>query len=142
MKIGVLIAALAGGIVMFLLGFLFFGLVFAEFFRTNMVQYPGLQKDPPIVWAIFLFNFAWAWLITWVIDRVGKGGWAEGAKAGAIVMFIIALAANLDFYAFLNVHKGLSPMLLHILIVTFTGMVAGAAIGLLLGYFGRSRTTA
>jgi hypothetical protein len=50
MKIGTLAAALAGGIVMFLLGFLFFGILFAEYFRTNMVEYPGLVKDPPLVW--------------------------------------------------------------------------------------------
>ena len=134
MKIGVLAAALAGGVVMFLLGFLFFGILLAEFFLANMVQYPGLQKDPPLVWAIFLFNLAWAWLIAWVTDKT-SGGWAEGAKAGAIVMFIIALAANLDFLAFLNVHKGLSPMLVHILIVTFTGTVAGAVAGFVLGFF-------
>ncbi len=141
MKIGVLTAALAGGIVMFLLGFLFFGILLAEFFRENMVQYPGLQKDPPLVWAIFLFNLAWAWLIAWVADKIG-GGWAEGAKAGAVVMFTIALAANLDFLAFLNVHKGLSPMLVHILIVTFVGTVAGAVIGALLGLFGKKQSAA
>jgi hypothetical protein len=141
MKIGVLTAALAGGLVMFLLGFVFFGFLFADFFRANMVSYPGLAKDPPLVWAIFLFNLAWGWLIAWVVDKT-RGGWAEGAKTGAIVMFLLAVGIDLDFHAFMNLYKGLAPMLLHVLIVTFMGMVAGAVSGLVLGYFNKSAAAA
>jgi hypothetical protein len=137
MKIGTLAAALAGGIVMFLLGFLFFGVLFADYFRANMVQYPGLEKDPPLIWAIFLFNVAWAWLIAWVADRSGGVSWAEGAKVGAIVMFVLGVGIDLEFYAFMNIHKALAPMLAHILIVTLMGAVAGAVIGFVLGFFNR-----
>lgn len=135
MKIGTLAAALAGGIVLFLVGFLFFGLLLADYFRANMVEYPGLVKDPPLVWAIFLFNLAWGWLVTWVVDRSGVVGWAEGAKVGAIVLFIIGVGVDLEFHAFMNVHKALAPMLVHILIVTVMGAIAGAVVGLILKFF-------
>ncbi len=160
MKVGTLVAALAGGIVMFGLGFLFFGLLFAEYFKANTTEYPGLVKDPPLVWAIFLFNLAWAWLIAWVVDRSGAapttpsaeaaatppraGGelWAEGAKVGAIVLFVLGVGINLEFHAFMHLHKELAPMLLHILIVTVMGAVAGAVIGVVLGYFNKKPGTA
>ncbi|MGB7068664.1 MAG: hypothetical protein WBD22_04160 [Pyrinomonadaceae bacterium] len=135
MKIGTLAGALAGGIVMFLLGFLFFGLLFADYFKGNTVEYAGLVKDPPLVWAIFLFNLAWAWLIAWFIDRTDLSGWAEGVKAGAIVMFVLGLGMNLEFHAFMNIHKALAPLLVHILIVTGMGAVAGAVIGWVQAYF-------
>lgn len=137
MKIGTLLAALAGGIVMFGLGFLFFGVLFAEYFMANTTQYPGLAKDPPIVWAIFLFNLAWAWLVAWVMEYAGRSGWGEGAKVGAIVLFVLGVGIDLEFHAFMNLHKELAPMLLHILIVTFMGAVAGAVIGWIIGYFNR-----
>lgn len=137
MKIGTIAAALAGGIVMFLLGYLFFGFLFADYFKANMVEYPGLTKDPPVIWAIFLFNLAWAWLIAWVVDRSNLAGWAQGAKTGAIVMFVLAVGINLEFQAFMNVHKALAPLLVHILIVTVMGTGAGAAIGYVIGYFNK-----
>jgi hypothetical protein len=142
MKVGTLVAALAGGIVMFGLGFLFFGVLFAEYFKANTIDYPGLVKDPPVIWAIFLFNLVWAWLIAWVVDRSNLGGWAEGAKAGAIIMFVLALGIDLEFQAFMNIHKEVAPMILHIGIVTVMGAVAGAVIALVLGYFDKSRSDA
>lgn len=142
MKVGTLVASLAGAVVMFGLGYLFFGLLLADFFKANMVEYAGLAKDPPLVWAIFLFNLAWAWLIAWVLDYGSRSGWGEGAKAGAIIMFILAVGIDLEFHAFMNVHKALAPMLLHILIVTFMGAVAGAVIGLVQGFFGKRSESA
>jgi hypothetical protein len=139
MKIGTLVAALAGGIVMFLLGFLFFGYLFADFFRANTNEFPGLRKDPPLIWAIFLFNLVWAWLIAWVLDHWSEGGgWGQGAKVGAIIMFTTGLAVDLDFYAFSNMHKGPSVAIAHLAIVIVLGAVSGAVIGWVLGLFGRS----
>jgi hypothetical protein len=140
MKIGTVLGALGGGIVMFLLGFLFFGVLFAAYFKANTIDYPGLIKDPPIIWAIFLFNLAWAYLIAWTMDYASRSGWGEGAKAGAIVMFVIAVGIDLEFHAFMNIHKELAPTLLHILIVTFMGAVAGAVIGLVRGFFSKTQT--
>ena len=136
MKIGVLIAGMAGGLIMFLLGFLFFGFLFEDASRANMVENPILQKNPPLVWAILLFNLAWGWLIAWVVDKT-HGGWAEGAKTGAIVMFVLAAGIDLEFHAFVNVRDALDPLLVHILIVTFMGIAAGAVVGFLLGFFNK-----
>lgn len=142
MKVSTLAAAFAGGFVMFLLGFVFYVVVFADYFRDNMVQYPGLMKDPPIFWSIFLFNLVWAYLIALVLDHwAGLSGWAEGAKAGAIIMFLSGLAMNLDFFAFLNMHRSFTPILVHLLVIMVMGAGAGTVIGLVLGYFNK-RTAA
>jgi hypothetical protein len=140
MKLGTLLGALAGGIVLFLLGFLFFGYLLADYFRANTIEYPGLVKDPPLIWAIFLFNFVWGWLIAFVLEYAGRRGWGEGAKIGAIVMFLLALGSFLQFHAFMNVHKELAPMLAHILVVTFMGAVGGAVIGWVQGFFNTERS--
>jgi len=136
MRIATFAAALAGGIVMFLLGFVFFVVLFATYFQDNMVQYPGMMKDPPVYWAIFLFNFVWALLIAIVLDHWAKAsGWAEGAKAGAIIMFLVGLAMNLDYYAFLNLHNALTPVIVHLIVMIVLGAGAGASAGVVLGYF-------
>ncbi|HEX6124000.1 MAG TPA: hypothetical protein VFZ23_01380 [Pyrinomonadaceae bacterium] len=142
MKIGSLVAAFVGGIVMFLLGGVIFGILFADYFKSNMVEYAGLAKDPPLMWALVLFNIAWGALIAFVLDYAGRVGWGEGAKVGAIVMFILALGIDLEFHAFMNIHKELAPMLLHILLVTIMGAISGAVIGLVMGFFHRKPAAA
>ncbi len=137
MKIGTLVAAVVGGIVMFLLGYLFFGFLLADYFKANTIEYAGLVKDPPGVVLIFVFNLVWAWLIAWVMDYGGRSGWAEGAKAGAIIMFVLSLGINIEFEAFMNVHKALTPIIVHLLIVTVMGAISGAVIGLVGGFFSR-----
>lgn len=139
MKIGTLLGALAGAIVMFLLGFLFFGVLLSDYFKADTIQYAGLAKDPPLFALIFLFNLVWAWLIAFVLDYGGRSGWAEGAKIGAIMMFVVSLGILFEFEAFMNIHKSFAPMIVHLLVVTVMGGVAGAVIGMVRGYFNRER---
>ena len=139
MKIGTVLGAVVGAIVMFLLGFLMFGVLLEDFFKANTINYPGLVKDPPVIALIFLFNLVWAWLISWVLEYAGRSGWAEGAKAGAIIMFLLALGIDVEFEAFMNVHKALAPLIAHILVVTIMGAIAGAVIGMIHARFGSQR---
>jgi len=139
MKIGTLLGALAGAVVMFLLGFLFFGVLLSEYFKGNTIQYAGLVKDPPFFAMIFLFNLVWAWLIAFVLDYGGRSGWGEGAKIGAILMFVVTLGIFFEFEAFMNLHKSIAPMLVHLLVATVMGGVVGAVIGMVRGYFNRER---
>ena len=142
MKIGTIVAAIVGAVVMFMLGFVFFVLLFGEYFKANTIQYPGLEKDPPVFWAIFLFNLVWAYLVAFVLEYAGRSGWGEGAKAGAIVMCILAVGMNIEYYAFMNIHKDVSPMIFHVLILTVMGGVTGAAIGFVSGLFDRRAASA
>ena len=142
MKIGTIVAAIVGAIVMFGLGSLFFAVLFSDYFRGNAIQYTGLEKDPPVIWAIFLFNLVWAWLIAYVLEFAGRTGWAEGAKAGAIVMFVLAVGISIEFFAFMNLHKEVAPVIAQILLVTFMGTVTGAVIGFVGSLFNRQATEA
>lgn len=131
MKIGTLIAALVGGIVFFVLGFLYFGILLGEIMKDNTVHYPGLMREEPFIWAIFLFNLVYAWLISFILENWrGAVGLAEGATVGAIIMFAVGLAVDVDFYAFMNVYKNVTPVLLHLVGVTVMGAVTGAVIAL------------
>jgi hypothetical protein len=142
MKFGTILAAVAGGVVMFLLGFLFFGILFANFFAAYMVKYEGLMKDPPEIPLIFLFNLAWAWLIAFVMEWAGIKNLTGGVKAGAAIMFALILGVNLQYYAFMNLHTSIVPLIVDVLIVTVMGAAAGAVIALVLGFFNKPKEAA
>lgn len=137
MKIGTLLAALVGGIVMFMLGFLFFVVMLGDFFQNYVIKYAGLIKDPPEIALIFLFNLMWAWLIAIVMEWANIKNLVGGAKAGAVVMFLLILGVNLQYYAFMNFYTSFVPLVVDVAVVTVMGASAGAVMGLVLGFFGK-----
>ena len=137
MKIGTLVAAIVGGLVMFAMGGLVFGFLLSEYFKANTIEYAGLVKDPPLVWLIYLFNVVWAWIIAYVLDYAGKTGIGEGAMVGAILMFAISLAVTFEFEAFMNLHMNLTPTLVQLAIVIVMGAVTGAVVAAIQRFFGR-----
>lgn len=136
MNLRTIVAAIAGAIVMFLLGFLIYGMLLMEWFTGQMIQYSGLMQDPPRFVFIFLWHLVWCWLIAFIFDY-----WATirtfigGAKGGAIIMFAIVLGVNFSNYAFMNFYKGSPylPMLVDVLVVTVMGAIVGGIIGFILG---------
>ena len=142
MKIGTLLAALGGGIVMFLAGFLFFGILLENFFQGYTVKYEGLMKNPPEVALIFLFNLVWAWLLAIVMEWAGIRTLTSGAKAGAVVMGLLVLGINLQYYAFMNFYTSFAPLVVDVLVVMVMGALGGAAIALVQGFFNKTATEA
>ena len=137
MNLRTIVAAIAGAIVMFLLGWLFFGVLLMDWFKSQAtVEYTNIMLKEPRFIFIFLWQLVWCWLIAFIFDY-----WATirtfiaGLKGGAIIMFAIVLGVNLSNYAFMNVYKGSPyvPMLVDVLVATVMGAIGGGVIGLVLG---------
>lgn len=134
MIVRILAASLAGAVVFFLLGWLLYGMALADFMKENTVQYPNLLIEPPNMIPLFLANFVWAFLLAFIFDY-----WANirtfltGAKGGAIVVFLIVLGVDLQFYAFMNLYKGFTPLIVDVITATVMGAIGGGVIGLVLG---------
>ena len=135
MLIRVLAATVAGGITIFVLGFLIYGLVLDPYMKANMVQYSGLMKDPPGWAALVCANLANALLLAFIFDYwAGIKTFVGGLKGGAIVMFLIAITLDLQFLAFMNLWKGDPlPIVADIAGATVLGALAGGVIGQVLG---------
>lgn len=134
MNIRVIAAALAGGVVFFVLGFLIYGLALADYMRTSMVQYPGLMKDPPNFIALGLSNLLWGLLLAIIFDYWANiRTFAGGAIAGAIIMFVSSSAIDMQFKAFMVLIIGYMPVIVDVIAVTVMGAVAGGVVGLVLG---------
>ena len=56
-----------------------------DFYADHMVQYAGLEKDPPDLWAFALANLVWGALLAWILFRTGAVTAAKGAVTGGLV---------------------------------------------------------
>ena len=136
MNLRTIVAAIAGAIVMFLFGWLVFGMLLMNFYKDHMAQYPGLVVDPPRFVFIFLWHLVWCWLIAFIFDKWATiSTFVGGAKAGAIILGAIVLGVSFSNYAFMNMYKGdpWLPMIVDVVVCIVMGAVVGGVIGLVLG---------
>ena len=87
------IATVVGGIVLYLLGFLVYGLLLRDFFANEVVV------AEPIMWALIVAQFVSAGLLALVLSWKGVGNAQDGFKAGAQVGLLVALAMSLSMFS-------------------------------------------
>ena len=130
-----IIAAVTGGVVFFILGYVFYAFLFADFFEANQGSATGYMKEMEEVnlLAIFLGNLAVAVLLTIVF-----GSWANirtfaaGAMAGAIFGLLLSLGFDLTMYGTTNAYN-LTAALVDPIIGAVMFAIVGGVIGMMLG---------
>ena len=125
-----LLGALIAGIVSFLFGWLFFGILLMDYYSSNVIQYPGLIKNPPDILPIAISNLALGVLISWVFD-IGKiKTIAKGFSTGLILGLLISLCFDLYIYGQMNLYT----IKLIAIDVTMNGILGGI-LGVVLGWW-------
>ena len=134
MNARLIVASVVGAIVSFLLGWLIFGILAANFYTANMNHFAGLDKMPPDLIALFAANFFFAFMMAYIFDQWAKiTTWMEGAKAGAWLSFLWILSFDLFMWAFMNV-LGKKVLAVDVLLNAVLGAIIGAVIAFVLGY--------
>lgn len=134
MNIRVLVAAVAGAVVMFFLGWLIFGVILMSYFQANTAQYAGLQKMPPDFRLLVPAQLAWAWLYAFVFDYwAGIRTFVAGLKGGLLISVPITIAMVLQMESFMELYKGVPPMIVEILASAVWAAISGGVIGQVLG---------
>lgn len=95
----IIIAGILGGIVAFLLGWVFYGMLLMDFFTENAGSASGVMRaeDEMGYVPLMVGNIAWGLLFAVVLARRngGVGTFGGGLKVGALLGFLIAVAYDL-----------------------------------------------
>ncbi|MFN0175892.1 MAG: hypothetical protein ACKVU0_14665 [Saprospiraceae bacterium] len=136
MNTKVLLAALIGAVVTFLSGWVLYGMAFKGFFEANTTEAGAsvMRGEMPIMWAIFVGCLAWSLLLALLYSRwAGISTFKGGAIAGAWIMFLVALGADIFSYAGMDVMT-MNAVIVDAVINAVQGAIAGGVIGWVLGY--------
>ncbi len=102
-----LLAALAGGLTLFVLGYISYAVLFASFFEVNAGSAVGAMRTETgdlMLHAILAGEITFAYLIVLIFSRAGLGdSLLAGTKAGAQIGFLVGLGINLVEYGALNI---------------------------------------
>ena len=127
------IGTLAGGIVMYLVGYLTWGVVFADFFAANTGSATGVDRESNIIWAVVLGTPSLAALVTLGVgSQAGGATIMNGFKVGAIVGFLVWFGVDFIHYGAFNLSNLTATIVDPLLKIVRTG-IGGAVIALVLG---------
>ena len=133
MNTKVLLAALAGGVAAFLLGWLVYGILLADTMKSLSVLVEGAEKNPPELWAIAVSNILWALFYAMVFTRwAGISTLKAGAMAGLWMSALIALSFDLGLFAMYNMWT-MGGVVLDVVVSSVMGAVVGGVVGWVLG---------
>ena len=124
------LATIAGGITLFILGYVFYEVLLAGFFEANAGTATGVMKETPVFWAVLLGELGAAALITLVLGWAGASGAGDGFKIAAKVGFLVAFSINFIIFGVMNI-SSLPAVIVDLPVAAIRWGVAGAVIGLL-----------
>lgn len=135
MNMKVLIAALVGGVVAFLLGWLIWGTLLMGYYEASMIHYEGLMKTEGEMnlGLMFLSNLTLSLLMALLFQRMGIKDLMGGAMTGALIGGLFFLSVDLGFLAMMNYFATTTVVLVDVLANIVWTACIGAVIGLLLG---------
>jgi hypothetical protein len=141
----VLAGTVAGAVVFFLGGWLIYGIILKSYFDGTMsASAKSVMNTEPNFVPLILAQFAFGALFAIIFERwAAIRTFAGGLKAGALIMFLIALGFDLQMSAFFkDMHVGspYMPLVVDLIAATTLGALAGGVIGLVLGMMNKEGT--
>src|SRR5580693_2654137 len=130
-----LIGTLVGGVVLFILGYLFYGMLLMNFFIQHSHAPAGLMKamSELVWWALILGNLASGALLTYIFLKLGNvNSFGTGASIAAAVGFFTSLSFDLIRYATEN-SADLTAMFADVVVFLVMNAIAGGIIAAVLG---------
>lgn len=124
------LATIAGGITLFILGYVFYELLLGGFFEANGGTATGVMKEAPVFWAVLLGELGAAALITLVLGWTGASGAGDGFKTAATVGFLVAFSINFIIFGVMNI-SNLTAVIVDLPVAAIRWGIAGAVIGMM-----------
>jgi len=127
------LASLAGGVTLFVLGGIFYGALLMDFFLANSGTATGAMKETPDWFHLVLGELMFAVLLTTVLGKwAGVSGAGQGLTVGATFGFLLSLAMGLTFIGTMNITTPAAAGV-DVIVSTIRTGLAGAVIGAIIG---------
>lgn len=134
-----LIGGLVGGVLFFLLGWLFYGTLLAQYF----MDHPGTAtnvaraEEDMVWWALILGNILLGFLFAYIFTRIGVSTVTNGLITGGIIGFLMCVSIDLTMYGTTNINSK-SAMAADIAAFTVMSAIVGAVLGAIFNKLNRT----
>lgn len=130
-----LIGGIVGGIAYFLLGWLFYGNLLAQYFHDHAGSATGVEKamDQFEWWALILGNLISGFLLAYVFSKSGVATLSSGLVTGGILGLLMSASYDMIMFATTNIsskHAMLADVATFTVMSAITGAIVGAVMGM------------
>ena len=124
------VGGIVGGILFFVLGYVFHGMLLKSFFDTNGMV---VNMDAIKWWAMIVGNLASGFLLAYILSKANISTAGGGAGTGFIVGLLMSLSFDLIMYGIGHGMAELKGVAAGVAVTAVTSAIAGAGIGMVLG---------
>ena len=120
------IGGIAGGVTFFLLGYLAYGILLANYMHSFV---PGVDRsmDTLVYWALIVGNLSFGFAISYAVNRTSTSV-AGGLATGFMIGFLFS--AGFDFTMYATTHSiSLHQVAADVIAFTIISAIAGAVVG-------------
>jgi uncharacterized membrane protein len=129
-----ILSGIAGGVVFFLLGYVFYGMLLSDFFMTHAGPAKGVNRatDHMLFLYIILGNLLFGFLLAYIFGKASVSTVSNGLVTGAIVGFLASSSFGCVNYATTWISSRTS-VLADVATYTVISAIAGAAVAWVAG---------
>lgn len=126
------IGAVVGGIVLYVVGYIFFDLLFLDYYEANAGAAGVGMRETQVLWAMIVGVLLYGALVTVVATpKAGSPTIGGGITMGALAGLLLWGTADFTLYGYIDLWN-LNVTILDIVLETIRGAVTGAVVALVL----------
>ena len=133
LNVKILRGTVVGGIVVFLVGWLIYGVLLMDYMKANMNQCATRPEGVMIWWALIASQLLSALLLTLVLKWSGAKGVVDGLKTGALFGILLGAGMDLSFWSMTTLYNNLGVLAVDVVVYTLLMAVMGMVIVLVWG---------
>ena len=140
MVLRIVLSALAGGIVIFIMAGFAFGFLFADYFAGSLPsEFAGINRETPNFVLIIISDFLYSGMLAYVFAVLARiRTFRRGAVTGMIIGFAVSL--HLDLISAATTHLTTPPSIAaNVAISTLMSGMGGGVVATVLGRLDRGR---
>ncbi len=124
-----ILGTLSGGITIFLLGWLIYGILASNFFAIHhgLPQPVNLYRQHSLIMHLAISNFCYAAALTYIFIKSAVNNYLPAIITGSVVGFFVSGAFDLNMYSMTNI-MSLTGVVVDIILFTIISAISGLVI--------------
>ena len=128
-----ILAGIVAGVVFFLLGWVIYGMLLANYMTDNTLAGSMRAENEMIWWALILGNLASGFLLAYILGKAGASTIGSGAGIGLVVGLLMSLSFDLTMYGTSRIITNAQFIGVDVIASAVISAIAGGVVGWVYG---------